>query len=307
VKEEEVDPKYAKRNITSNWTKYELPSSDDDEDESSQTRTGADFDYVMASAQGAESHFRLKSEKEWENHNENVSELSEEFFSLDLTELERSVSSIPLHLQVCLAEEEFDRDMLDRLVRKAEAVREGSLAASAQVEEVVSQKILDILNIGKTDKPKELLTHELKQTIASTEDVNVEVANPEEQLEQRQNNRRGRSQIAVETDSFRKANIVSKSVDVESKDIAEAAPLDQRLNRRQRGAKSDTYEQHSSMIKVGAVSDEEKDLKFLENFEKGSEVDTDVDQVSSKPVVPVTIVGEDTKNLEDWLDDFLDD
>ena len=39
------------------------------QDESSQTRTGADFDYVMASAQGAESHFRLKSEKEWENHN----------------------------------------------------------------------------------------------------------------------------------------------------------------------------------------------------------------------------------------------
>ena len=217
------------------------------------------------------------------------------------------MSSIPLHLQVCLAEEEFDRDMLDRLVRKAEAVREGSLAASAQVEEVVSQKILDILIIGKTDKPKELLTHELKQTIASTEDVNVEVANPEEQLEQRQNNRRGRSQIAVETDSIRKANIVSKSVDVESKDIAEAAPLDQRLNRRQRGAKSDTNEQHSSIIKAGAVSDEEKDLKFLENFEKGSEVDTDVDQVSSKPVVPVTIVGEDTKNLEDWLDDFLDD
>ena len=30
--------------------------------------TGADFEYVMASAQGAESHFRLKSEKEWESH-----------------------------------------------------------------------------------------------------------------------------------------------------------------------------------------------------------------------------------------------
>ena len=29
--------------------------------------TGADFEYVMASAQGAESHFRLKSEKEWES------------------------------------------------------------------------------------------------------------------------------------------------------------------------------------------------------------------------------------------------
>merc|ERR1719233_1301156 len=173
MQQDEEDPKYAKRNIISNWTKYELPSSDE-EDESVQSMTGADFNYVLASAQGADSHFRLKSEREWETHTacllfllENIGELSQEFFSLDLSELERSVSCIPLHQQICIAQEEFDKDMLDRLVKKAEAARGGSIAAAAEAEEVISQKIIDILNIGKKDTPKELLKEELKEKITA--------------------------------------------------------------------------------------------------------------------------------------------
>jgi len=304
AKEEEVDAKYAKRNITSNWTKYELPSSEEDaEDETSQSMTGADFEYVMSSAQGAESHFRLKSEKEWETHTENLGEPSEEFFSLDLTELERSVSSIPLHKQVCLEEDQFDKDMLDRLVKKAEAVREGSLEASAQVEEVISQKILDILNIGKTEKPKELLTSELKQTIIPRPEalqVKEEDTKPDGVLEQRQNKRRSRGKASGETDIIENRDVSPQREN--TKDIVKvAAPLDQRPNRRQRGAKIEINEPD----KTGG--DEEKDLEFLENLEKDSQVDTDAYLVSSKPVVPVTIVGEDTQNLEDWLDDFLDE
>jgi len=289
AKDEEVDPKYAKRNITSNWTKYELPSSDDDEDEASQDMTGADFEYVMASAQGADSHFRLKSEKEWESHTESLGELSEEFFSLDLSELERSVSCIPLHQQICLAQEEFDKDMLERLIKKAEAATGGSLAASAEVEEVISQKILDILNIKKDDKPKELLTAELKQNLASTE---VEVAKTEA-LEQRQPKRRIRGEASAEADP-NKDNAV------------EEAPLAQRPNRRQRGTKADVSNQQT--VSTVSAGEEEKDLKFFDNIEKDKTVKVDMEtKAVSAPIVPVTIVGEDTKNLEDWLDDFLDD
>jgi len=300
VKEEDVDPKYAKRNITSNWTKYELPSSDEEEeDEASQSMTGADFEYVMSSAQGADSHFRLKSEKEWESHSDNLGELSEEFFSLDLTELERSVMCIPLHKQVCLAEDQFDKDMLDKLVKKAEAVREGSLEASAQVEEVISQKILDILNIGKTEKPKELLTSQLKQTLnPQPEAVQEELSKPDGVLEQRQNRRRtkGRADGVIENTDIAHKTENTKEVIEEA-----AAPLGQRPNRRQRGTKIEPSEPDLT------CQDEEKDLEFLENLEKDSQVETELQPKSSVPIVPVTIVGEDTKKLEDWLDDFLDE
>ena len=54
--------------------------------------------------------------------------------------------------------------MLERLVKKLEVAREGSFAASAEAGEVISQKILEILNIRNKDTHKELLTAQIKQT-----------------------------------------------------------------------------------------------------------------------------------------------
>jgi len=284
MQQDEEDPKYAKRNIISNWTKYELPSSDE-EDESVQSMTGADFNYVLASAQGADSHFRLKSEREWETHTENIGELSQEFFSLDLSELERSVSCLPLHQQICIAQEEFDKDMLDRLVKKAEAARGGSVAAAAEAEEVISQKIIDILNIGKKDTPKELLTEELKESITAPIVGKVNA----EQIEQGQP---------------RADQQESLSQEAPKKTYDQAAPLGQRANRRQRGTKSilskKESENHSGV-------DEDKDLNFMDNLDKDMNAKDDLEAEPATSIVPVTIVSEETKNLEDWLDDFLDD
>ena len=182
--------------------------------------------------------------------------------------------------------------MLERLINKAEAATGGSMAASAEVEEVISQKILDILHIKKDDKPKELLTAEIKHNSASPEVVGVEVAETEA-LEQRQSKRRIRGELSAEAEPI-KGNAV------------EEPPLAQRPNRRQGGTKGDVSDQQP----VSKVSDgeEEKDLKFFDNIEKDRTVKVDIEtKAVSAPVVPVTIVGEDTKNLEDWLDDFLDD
>lgn len=138
----QVDPKYAKRNITSNWTKYELPSSDESEDE----MTGADFNYVLSTAQGAESHFRLKSEQEWAENAEKLGELSQEFFSLDLVSLEKSISAIPLHKQIGLSEDSLDKPTLVRLQNKADAAKLNlSIGEINGKTQEVTQKLMDIL------------------------------------------------------------------------------------------------------------------------------------------------------------------
>ena len=178
--------------------------------------------------------------------------------------------------------------MLERMVKKAEAARGGSLAASAEAEEVISQKMLDILNIGKKDTPKELLTAELKQSVAAQSEGDRDVARPEA-VEQRQ-----AVKIRVEV-----------PIEIGSSEI----PLGQRSNRRQRGTKINPVKQEP-VVENPTISadDEEKDLKFFENLEEDKKAKVDVeDSNTSSPVVPVTIVGEETKNLEDWLDDFLDD
>lgn len=284
TQQDEEDPKYAKRNITSNWTKYELPSSDE-EDESVQSMTGADFHYVLASAQGADSHFRLKSEREWEMQTGNIGELSQEFFSLDLSELERSVSCLPLHQQICIDQEEFDKDMLDRLVKKAEAARGGSIATASEAEEVISKKIIDILNIGKKDTPKELLTEELKESVTAPSVGKVN----DDQIEQ------GQARINHQ-ETLRQEPPKNTSDQV--------APLGQRANRRQRGTKSVSSKKESENQ---SGVDEDKDLKFMDNLDTDMKAKDDLEAEPATNIVPVTIVSEETKNLEDWLDDFLDD
>jgi len=76
--------------------------------------TGVEFGQVLASAQGASSHLRLRAEREWEKAAGELGELSQEFFCLDLAELERSIATIPLHLQIGLPEEQLEPETLAR-------------------------------------------------------------------------------------------------------------------------------------------------------------------------------------------------
>jgi len=144
---EAVEERQWKRNITSNWTKYELPS-DDSEDESSQNMTGADFNYVLNNAHGADSHFRLKSEKEWADNAEKLGELSQEFFSLDLVALEKSITCIPLFQQIGLSEKELDKETIDRMKAKAANAKLSVLTGivSDKTEEV-KRKMMSILKL----------------------------------------------------------------------------------------------------------------------------------------------------------------
>ena len=85
LQQEDADCKYRKKNITSNWSRYEIASEEEDGEEE---MTGPDFQYVISTALGAEAHFKFKCEQEWEAAAENLGQLREEFFSLDLSSLE---------------------------------------------------------------------------------------------------------------------------------------------------------------------------------------------------------------------------
>lgn len=361
----EEDPKYAKRNIASNWTKFELPSEDESEDEASQNMTGEDFNYVLSTASGAESHFRLKSEKEWDPEQESGA-FSTEFFSLDVVELERAVMCVPLHLHIGLKQEDLDKESLDKYQARADrhmAVYEGGVAP---VEEEISQKIMDILSVGKIEKPKEVLSSEIKQNLAATvesEDVVEKVAekveelefikpeiDPPAQLEQRTRGRRsrGNKQASENPPKPEVTREVENLPEVKSDPKIEE-PLDQRSGRRGRAkqvtaqveeskdvevpetVKEDqtkaapaaikeeqkkatpTVEDQEKQTKAPTTMEEKNDLEFLESFDKPKKQEEKDEKIENKEedteeIVPVQIVkAKETKNLEDWLDDFLDD
>ena len=107
---------FSKRNITSNWTKYEIPSSDDESgggglnsDGEEDPNTGESYADVLAGAGGSASLLRLRAEKEWEAEGERDSaQFASDLFSLDLQRLEAAVSCVPLHQQLDIPEADID-------------------------------------------------------------------------------------------------------------------------------------------------------------------------------------------------------
>jgi len=369
-----INAKYAKRNITSNWTKYELPPSDDSEDENVQNMTGADFNYVLSTAQGADSHFRLKSEQEWSGNAEKLGELSQEFFSLDLVALEKSIACIPLHMQIGLSAEELDEATLDRISKKAEDSRKlvKSCQATDKTEDV-TKKMMDILTVKSeetaskdgekdcqpileekskpiSDRPISEILEEAKQIVKEAkialgesyaEQKLLELKAIQEEkkileqkaLEQR-TNRRQRGKVpnkAVNDILCLKGSLAAKVPDVKpnaeeikpnSEEIkpraGETNPKAELIEAMNFDEAEDTYfevELQSLSEGVGNILND--DLEFLESLdveikslekkENSLPHDSHDEEASRKGVVSVKIVKEDTKNLEDWLDDFLDD
>ncbi|GAB6021740.1 hypothetical protein CHUAL_004318 [Chamberlinius hualienensis] len=96
--------KYAKRQIESNWKKYEVP---EEVDETAGTNETNDiFNLLGSKYVGVGTQFRFSHEKEWEDTNFADDSLSE-FYALDVTELANSLSCIPLFDRLGIGKEYF--------------------------------------------------------------------------------------------------------------------------------------------------------------------------------------------------------
>ena len=121
---------FGKRNITSNWTKYEIPSSDDESggvgrlnsDGEEDPDTGERYADVLAGAGGSASLLRLRAEREWEAEQERDAaaanaQFTSDLFSLDLQRLEAAVSCVPLYRQLDIPEDEIEVSAARRYTR----------------------------------------------------------------------------------------------------------------------------------------------------------------------------------------------
>ena len=185
-----TERKYAKRNITSNWAKYDIPP-EEDEDEVEGERTGPEFEFVLASAQGAEAHFKFRCEQEWERQAESIGELSQEFFSLDVSKLEAEIMRVPFNQQIGLSEEELVPEFQALISKKAEASVGGKV--KEEVEKDLSQKVLNILSLKSSSVTEVIKEKKLDPSLSSGTSVTTlpvkTMSEAPAPLEQRKNRR----------------------------------------------------------------------------------------------------------------------
>jgi len=146
---QEVSEAYSHRKVSSNWTKYEIPSSGSDDE----SGTGPDYNFVLENSAGkAADHLQLQAEKDWElNHQE----YNHDLFALNMTDLEAKLDAIPLYNIIDFREEDIDegtKQILDSYAKEGQQHWNDRLRRGDTFEtlEDVTKKIVDTLK----EKPK---------------------------------------------------------------------------------------------------------------------------------------------------------
>lgn len=107
------EKKYRRRHIESNWSRYD--DSSDSEDDLPEQR-GEDFNKLLAEAGGSAAQFRFKDEEEW---GEEKGETTTPLLALDFENLAESLSCIPLHERLGIADHLFTKEQITEMEKAA--------------------------------------------------------------------------------------------------------------------------------------------------------------------------------------------
>jgi len=201
-----TERKYAKRNITSNWAKYDIPPEGEDEEEVGGERTGPEFEFVLASAQGAEAHFKFRCEQEWEKQAESIGDLSQEFFSLDVSKLESEIKKVPFNQQIGLSEAELVPEFQALISKKTEESIEGKVIQNEKVARDLNEKVMNILSLKSPTTVTEVMNEKRSDNKLSsgasdtTSPINTICEAP---LEQRKNRRQRNENLNEANDGIK--------------------------------------------------------------------------------------------------------
>lgn len=293
-----VDNKdYSKRIIESNWAKYDVPLSDSDQSESDTLMTGLDFNYVIQNALKSESMFRLKAEKEWE---EKQTMFTDEIFSLNMTNLEKAVSCVPLPVQLDIPKLQFEENLFcpdgyKNLVEKARKNFE-NWSDELKIEpkddiETVNERLVSML-ISKNEpleeipeKSSHLYDNSYNSKFKKEQKDKVNIKNP--------------SVKSIPGVHSTDGNSMPKQPQVDS-DLEQLLMVDSIQNNAPPAQTSSNPGDVPMVVKC--------DLEQKRGYIKSNTVNP---KLLKKPVDDKTDSDTNyknqTENLEDWLDDFLSD
>ena len=304
---------YSRRKIESNWAKYEIPLSDDEHSPET-TMTGLDFNYVIENSRSSVSMFRLKAEKEWE---EKQTMFTNEIFSLDLTNLEKAVACVPLPVQLEIPKSEFE-DKLFCPKAYEDLTERAKIHYDKWAKETKNDPQEDI----------ESLNERLVSILISTPKPNITSNNKfgDSELSSSKRSKTGESKInkTINEDQLSNNDKTQSSdgITINQEETIDDLELDQLLQVDSKPKNTNSLElgfQKCEIVSDRAINKNTSELELelddilQDNIEKvggqtvvKSNDGTEKDDIREKMGSEQNL-GNETKKLEDWLDDFLSD
>lgn len=142
--DEEATRQFSKRELSSNWNKYE----EDRHIEDNEQLSAADFENLLIAPASVGNHFVFSTEKNWGEQSADIQ--SSQYFQLNLAELAKNMNCIPFYLRQGYSVDLFNENEQQDMVEKAQAMRK--LIQSQQNDRNLP---FNVSNHGKSDKSEE--------------------------------------------------------------------------------------------------------------------------------------------------------
>ncbi|XP_022114696.2 uncharacterized protein LOC110992973 [Pieris rapae] len=278
---EEANSKYKKKEILSNWAKYEMPIESYEEIDD-QENLGADYETLANTPLSIGGHFQFKHEKSWDE-NSGPSPY-DKYFDINMENLYTALSSIPF----------FERNDIDQSIFSETDIQNMTHRAMKFKQKYYNDKKYMTPEMEAQEKILNKLTvHDDTKYVEATNDNKIDVLpdiNPE-------------NKESPITD-----NSIDTSDDIEIQNIKEPSTI--LLSENDINEPSEITEKH--------IWKEKDNLKHVldvkDNIEVPIKNDIEVEEskvkISSESEVtaltPKNPVIESPEDLEKWLDDFLD-
>lgn len=110
---DETSKQFSKRELSSNWNKYDDNLSSNDID----VPNSSNFEELLSAPVSFGGHFLFNSEKSWEASDDWYNR--DEYFQLNLAELSKSLATIPFYQRQNYSKEIFSSEEIDRQNRQA--------------------------------------------------------------------------------------------------------------------------------------------------------------------------------------------
>ncbi|KAM3955311.1 uncharacterized protein ACR2FA_010803 [Aphomia sociella] len=299
---EEANSKYKKKEIQSNWSKYEMPIDSYDDIEE-QENMGADYEKLIEMPLSIGGHFQFKHEKSWDVNT--GPSLYDKYFEINMNDLANALSTLPFYER-----NNIDKDIFtssDILTMDTRAIKYKRKYYNDNSYTTTELKVLDktISNLKE-----DVYKTEPVENIDKSEDIEIE-KNDELQLLPKCDE--------VEPPVINECIEIQPQIEVKAENISTTDSVKENI---EFNSPIYTTELKTTQINTNKVMDDINDLildsgdllsfKKSENIENITEIVLEsklikAADLSTTPEQPKNPIIESPEDLEKWLDDFLDD
>ncbi|XP_013136293.1 PREDICTED: uncharacterized protein LOC106101571 [Papilio polytes] len=305
---EEANSKYKKKEIQSNWAKYEMPIESYNEIEE-QENIGADYEALIQAPLSVGGHFQFKHEKSWDNTT--GPSLYDKYFEIDMDNLAIALSTIPFYERNCIDQSLFSETDIFNMNNRATKFKQKYYNDKSYTTPEMEAQDRILKKLRESEEKESTVSDEKGEVTKDVDFTNLENKNDIEHEEIKTSDEKTSKPSPVKFNNL--AKIEPENIDTnkikEIESVKQIVKIEEKGDMKEKSLDNKHIDNIDDIIAVV----ENKKVETPKKSEPKTIVDTAVVTAVVENISPAgeqapqkNPVIESPEDLEKWLDDFLD-